>query len=448
MKYDVLVVGGGPAGIVTALTARKAYGPELTIGLMRREAPTLVPCGIPYMFGTLDAAAKNVMADKPLEAAGVEILNDEATTLDLESKTVGTRSGKTISFEKLVLATGSEPVLPDIEGVDLPGVFPIRKSYSYLDAVRQRLAAVGDVVVIGGGFIGVEFADELAKLPGRRVTVVEILDHCLGQSFDPEFSELAEKALAARGVRVLTGRKVSRMVGSAAVQAVELEDGQRLPAEAVILSVGARPSTALARQAGLRLTPRGAVAVDAAMRTSHPDVFAAGDAAAKTDFFSGGESPVMLASVAGIEARAAGTNLYEVRSLLAGGTPGAFATMVGELALASVGLTETGARRRGIAVEIGRADAVDRHPGTLPGARPVKVKLVFAAMTGRLLGGQVAGGASAGEMANVIALAVGHRMEAADLYLMPLGTHPLLTPAPTTYPVVTAAWDFLSRRRS
>jgi len=445
LRVDVLVIGGGPAGIITAVTARRVYGRDLKVGLVRPEDKTLVPCGIPYIFGTLDETAKNRMPDGPLEAAGVELVTDEVAALDLEHKIVRTESGKTIEFDKLVLATGSEPfVPPQLSGTDLENVFTIKKSYSYLDSIRNRIADCRDIVIIGGGFIGVEIADELAKSGNKSVTVIEMIDNCLWQSFDPEFCEMAEKTLEERNVRVMTGTRVNAITGSGKVEKVELE-GDSLKADAVILAIGARPQADLARGAGLELTRRGAIAVDAAMRTSNPDVFAVGDCAAKTDFFSGTESPLMLASIATIEARIAGANLYEVKALSPGGgtRPGAFSTMVGKLALASAGLTETEARRRNLDVIVGVGESVDKHPGSLPGARPVKVKLVFSRLSGKVLGGQVAGGVSAGEMGNVIALAVGSGLTAADLYLMPLGTHPLLTPAPTTYPIVGAAWDYL-----
>lgn len=448
MKYEVVVVGGGPGGIIAAVTARKVYGPELGIALIRPEPKTLVPCGIPYMFGTLGGVDQNLMPDKPLEAGRIDTLTDEVVALDLERRVVATRSGGGVAFDRLVLATGSEPIVPAaLPGTDLDGVFAIRKSYSYLNDLCSRLVGCNDVVIIGGGFIGVELADELAKRGGRNVTVVEMAGQCLWQSFDPEFCMMGEQALVARGVQVLTGTRVKAISGNGRVQGVETEGG-RVKADAVILAIGARPSGALAAAAGLRMTPRGAVAVDAAMRTSHPDVFAVGDCASKVDFFSGSESAIMLASVATIEARTAGANLYGVRALLPGGaTPGAFSTAVGELALSSTGLTETEARRRGLEVTVGVGESVDRHPGSLPGARPVKVKLVFGSLSGQLLGGQASGGTSVGELVNVIALAVGHRMAAEDLHLMPMGTHPLLTPAPTTYPIVGAAWDYLLKAR-
>ncbi|HCW50601.1 MAG TPA: pyridine nucleotide-disulfide oxidoreductase [Clostridiales bacterium] len=314
-------------------------------------------------------------------------VQDEVVSLDLEAKTLRTASGSEYSFDKLVLATGSEPVVPkDLPGTDLDNVFTIRKSYAYLTEVHRRLADCRDIVIIGGGFIGAEMADELARREDRNITLIEIMGHCLWQSFDPEFCEMGEKALAEKGVKVLTGTKVLGITGDRKVEAVETSDG-RFKADAVVLAVGARPNTALAAEAGLRLTPRGADAVDSGMRTSHPDVLAVGHCAAKTDFFSGGESPVMLASVATIEARTAGANLYSVKAMLPGGsTPGAFSTVVGGLALGSAGLTETEARRRGIDVTVGLGESVDRHPGTLPGARPIKVKLVFSAMSGELLG--------------------------------------------------------------
>ena len=447
LTYDVLVVGGGPAGIIAATTARKVYGPEITIALVRPEGKALVPCGIPYMFGTLDGPDKNVMGDSPLVGAKVEIVQDEIVSIDREAHAAKGASGRELAYRKLVLATGSEPIVPaSIPGTGLANVFTVRKSASYLSAMVEQLAALPRVVIIGGGFIGVEFADELIKR-GATPTLIELMDNVLWQSFDPETCTLGEKVLTDKGVKVLTGVRVEAIIGSEKAEAVRTDKGD-IAADAVIMSIGARPYTSLAKSAGLTITPRGAIAVDSTMRTSDPDVFAVGDCASKRDFFSGAESGVMLASFACMEARAAGANLFSVQAMLPTvATPAAFSTMVGNLGLGSSGLTETDARRRGLAITVGRAESVDKHPGTLPGTSPLRVKLVFSTLTGQLLGGQIAGGASTGELANVLALAIANRMTAADLFLMPVGTHPLLTAAPTTYPIINAAWDALNQLR-
>jgi len=134
MKKEILIIGGGPAGIITATTAKKTY-PEKTVAVVRKEETGLVPCGIPYIFGTLNSVDANIMGIKPAEKLGVEFVIDEVTAVDFERKTVLLKSGDSIEYEKLVFATGSRPVLPPIEGKELKGVFTVAKNKEYMEEV-------------------------------------------------------------------------------------------------------------------------------------------------------------------------------------------------------------------------------------------------------------------------------------------------------------------------
>ena len=176
-ETDVLIVGGSAAGLTAAITARRHY-PHVSITLVRRESQAVVPCGIPYLFGTLGSCDKNLMSDEPLERNRVDLLVDEVTAINGTGKTATTADGELIRWRKLVLATGSRPIVPPIAGVDLPGVYTVQKDVGYLNRLLEAVAQAQDVVVIGGGLIGLELADELRKR-GRRVTVVEILRRCL-----------------------------------------------------------------------------------------------------------------------------------------------------------------------------------------------------------------------------------------------------------------------------
>ncbi|RLF10944.1 MAG: pyridine nucleotide-disulfide oxidoreductase, partial [Thermoprotei archaeon] len=366
------------------------------------------------------------------------------TSLDLKAKAVKTKSGKEYGFEKLILATGSKPVVPRIEGLDKEGVFFVYKEADYLDRLLKAIDSSERIVIVGGGFIGVEFADEIVKL-GKDVTIVEMLPHCLMLAFDEEFCVMAEEKLKSLGVKVLTNSTVKRVKGDSKATGVELADGREIPADLVLVAIGARPNTDLAREAGLKIGDYGGIVVDSYMRTSHPDVFAVGDCAEKCSFFTGKPTPIMLASIASAEARIAGANLYElhlVREIM--GTIGIFSTAVRDLVLGVAGLTEAAAKREGFDVIVGRAETIDKHPGALPGASKLIVKLMFSRQ-GVLLGGEVAGGLSAGEIVNIIGVAVENRMTAAQLATMQIGTHPLLTAAPTVYPITVAALNALQK---
>ncbi|MGB9809757.1 MAG: pyridine nucleotide-disulfide oxidoreductase, partial [Caldanaerobacter sp.] len=177
-------------------------------------------------------------------------------------------------------------------------------------------------------------------------------------------------------------------------------------------------------------------------RTSDPDIFAIGDCASKRDFYTRRYIPVMLASTATAEARIAGANLYKLKVVRENkGTIAIYSTFIDGLVLGSAGLTENSAKKEGFEVIISTVEGVDKHPGSLPNANKIKVKLIFAKNSGVLLGGQIAGGISFAELINLIGVAIQKRMTATELETLQMATHPYLTSAPTVYPIVIAAQE-------
>jgi len=439
MKTDVLIIGGGPAGIVTAVTAKQNY-PEKKIVVVRKEQRVVVPCGIPYIFGTLRDVEKNLIPDSVLTSKGIEILVDEIVDVDTEKKIAKSKNHGNIEFEKLIFATGSKPIKPPIKGIEGNNVFFVKKDSQYLQELLKRVDESESIVIIGGGFIGVEFADELRKL-GKKVSIVEMLPHVLSASFDDEFCELAEEELKRTGVEVYTNSKVVEIKENRVI----LSSDKEIPGDIVIVSVGARPNTDLAEKIGLKVSKNGIV-VDEYMRTSHPDIFAVGDCAEKRDFFTREVKPVMLASVASAEARIAGANLYKIKAFKQfKGTLGIFATKVGNLALGAAGLIERQAKKEGFDYVVGRSEVADKHPGTLPGTSKVRVKLLFTKQGGFFLGAQIAGGDTIGEMINLVGFAIESGYTASRYMNLQIGTHPLLTPAPTAPATIKAVEDALKK---
>ncbi|MBN2271289.1 MAG: hypothetical protein JXN61_11785, partial [Sedimentisphaerales bacterium] len=184
------------------------------------------------------------------------------------------------------------------------------------------------------------------------------------------------------------------------------------------------------------------ICVDEYMRTIDNDIFAVGDCAEKRDFYTHKAVPVMLASTATAEARIAGANLYQLKVVRENkGTIAIYSTYVDGKVLGSAGLTENSARVEGFEIITGNADCADKHPAALPGSCNIKLKLVFSKNSGIILGGQVAGGISCGEIINLIGVAIQKRMSFVELETLQVATHPYLTSAPTVYPVVLAAQD-------
>jgi NADH oxidase (H2O2-forming) len=438
-KVDVLVIGGGPAGIISAVTTKKYY-PEKKITLIKDVENGCIPCGIPYMFASLKNPDENKLGNAALEKNGIDLEIDEALKIDRTKKEVIPKKGNEYNYEKLILATGSIPLTLPIPGIDKDGVYAIYKDMNYLKNIIDKIKNSKHVMILGGGFIGVEFADEISKISGVKVSLVEMLSSLLSNSFDPEFSEIAEQKLSAQGIEVLTDTKVEEIIGNKKVEKVRLSDGKEPEVNSIVLGVGSIPNTKLAFDAGLDRGKGKGIWVDEYMRTSDPDIFAVGDCAGKRDFYTRRDTAVMLASTATAEARIAGANLFKLKVVRENkGTIAIYSTYINGLVLGSAGLTENTAKKENFEVVIGEANGIDKHPGTLPGASKIKVKLIFSRLSGILMGGQVSGGVSAGEVINIIGLAIQQRVSATELETLQTATHPYLTSAPTMYPIILAA---------
>jgi NADPH-dependent 2,4-dienoyl-CoA reductase/sulfur reductase-like enzyme len=438
-KTDVLVIGGSATGLVAAMTA-KSCNPEKSVTVIRKEKKVMIPCGIPYIFGTVNTSDNNILPDGGLLKLGVEIVVDEVVSVETGKKTCETKSGESYSYDKLIMGTGSMPSVPGwLKGTHLDNVFTIPKNKVYLDSISAKLESFSKIVVIGAGFIGVEVSDELNK-KGKEVTLVEILPHILGATFDDEFAAEAQEVLIARGVKTITGCGVKEIVGEGKVEKVYLQDGQVLDADAVILSLGYTPNTSLAADMGLEINEFGFIKADQYRRTSMPDIFAAGDCAEKVDFATGKISMIMLASTACTEARIAGMNLYELKTFsVFKGTVGIYSTCIGETALGVAGLIEKAAIKEGFNVVTGSFTGVNRHPGKFADAHKEIVKLIVSKQSGLILGGEVLGGKDTGELTNVIGFAIQNNMTVYDVIMTQIGTHPMLTASPAGYPLVKAA---------
>jgi NADH oxidase (H2O2-forming) len=448
-KTDVLIIGGSAAGMVAAVTGKASWA-DKEFTLVKKQKDVMVPCGIPYIFGTLDSSLLNIMpVDNMLAKSGVESLLNEVVEIDKTSKTVTLDNGEKIGYEKLVIATGSTPLKPKwLKGADLEHVFVIPKDKTYLDSMRDQIEGLKKVVVIGAGFIGVEFSDELRK-SGHEVFLVEKEKSILSSAFDKEIAVRIEEILEKRGVTIITGNGISEVFGTTKVEGVKLEDGTILNADAVILSMGYKPNTELAKKAGIFVDESGFIAVDEYMRTHEKDIFAIGDCAQKRDFVTRKRVPTMLASTACAEARVAGMNLFNIHVVKTfSGTISIYSTAIGEHGFGTAGLTEDRANEEEIAVVTGFFEGVDRHPGNLPDTHKQLVKLIVAKYSGVIIGGEVIGGLSAGELTNVIGLAIENRMSVNSLLISQIGTHPCLTASPAAYPLIKAAEIIASKLRN
>ena len=440
-KYDVIIIGAGPAGIITGVTAKK-QNPDKAILMFKEEEKGLVPCGIPYIFHKLGDVDKNVMGPKPFVDLGGEVLTEKVVEVNTEEKIVKTESGKEFACEKLIFATGSKVVIPTfISGYDLENVFYIKKSYNYIKQVFEALKDAKNVTVVGGGFIGAEVAEQLALHHDKKVTLVESEPCCFSKAFSKDLCKIATNALRETAIDVRTATKVEKINGTdGKVSSIQLSTGEELPSDAVIMAIGYKPNTELAEKAGLELNRMGAIMVDNYERTKVKGVCAVGDCSQTIGFLTGRIDNVMLASTATAEARVLGHNLFGIKiKKNFAGTIAVFSTEINGISMASAGVNDTNAEESNIEFISATFSDVDTHPGNFEETKPLSVKLFASPLDGTIIGGEVWGGKSSGEIINTISLAIQKGVTVFELVSFQIGSHPLLTAAPTKTVLIKAA---------
>ncbi len=440
IQTDIFIIGGGPAASVTAMTAKGNY-PDKKITVIKEDKVSLVPCGIPYIFGkTLGSSEKDAMPCGGA-ATGIDILIGKIENVDIDNK-IATSKEYEISFEKLIFATGSIPFIPRNlkDSMHLENVFTIEKKKDKIDALKSYIENKKKIVVVGSGFIGVEMATELATL-NNEVTLIGGSNQILQNSFDKELASEAEDIIIKAGIKLINGEHASQMITKDTIATgLKLSNGDIVEGEVFILATGYQPHSSLAKKAGLKLARYGGIWVDEYMRTRNKDIFAVGDCSGRRDFITRDPSKIMLASTSASEARVAGNSLYKLKYMKGfNGTIAIFSTMIGDTAFGSAGVTEAQAKQENIDYVAGTFSGVNRHPSTIPDTQKQSVKLIAMKHSGRIIGGQVIGGKEAGEIINVIGLAIESELTVYSLISLQVATQPLLTAAPTTYPIVKAA---------
>jgi NADH oxidase (H2O2-forming) len=443
--YNVIIIGGGPAAIVTGITIKKFFK-DKSVLMVKEEADGLVPCGIPYIFHLLGRdAEKNKMGPKPFIDLGGEVMVNTVVKVDKDKKEVTLKSGEQFGYNKLVFATGSSPVVPEfIPGHNLEHVYYVKKSFHYIQELASKLSGFKNIVIIGGGFIGAEVAEQVAA-SNSNVTLIESEPLCFSKAFSPELSSIATEALKRSGVNVMTSTLVKEILGAHnVVEQVLLSDGRKIQADAVILSIGYKANSQLARETGLELNRYGDIHVDNYGRSTVKDISACGDCAQAFGFLTGRSDMIKLASTATAEARTLGHNIFGVRiKKCIFGTLGVFSTEINGTAMAAAGANEKNAAEAGVNLLSAKFSSPDRHPGSLPGVSDLTVKLYASPVDGSIIGGEAWGGKSVGEIINIISMASQKSITVFEMISFQVGTHPLLTASPVNNPIIRAAEDLV-----
>jgi NADH oxidase (H2O2-forming) len=435
--YDILIIGGGPAGVTCALSAKNTY-PQKSIAIIRKENQPMIPCGIPYIIQTLNDIMDNILPDMPLKNNKIDIIIEEV--VERKENTIKLSNSEEITFEKLVIAVGAKVIKPKIDGIEKEGVFLVKKEKDYLQKMKLEILKSKKIIVLGAGYIGVEITDELVKA-GKDVTLIEMMDSIL-PTMDKEFGEKAREIIEKSGGKILTGKTITKITGDKKIEGVLLNDGTSLDAECLISACGYKPDDKINSIFNVNYEKGKGIIVDEYLKTNEKNIFAIGDCAQKNDFLTNGNTNTLLASTAMMEGRLTGSNLYSIKAIRKfKGVLGTFSTKISNTAFAVSGLTEIQAKKHDIDYTIGMAKSIDRHPGKLPNASEISVKLIFSTYSHVLLGGEIMGGDSIGEMINMISSLILNKMTDMDINNLQIGTHPLLTSSPIGYPVLNATTD-------
>ena len=415
----VIIIGGVAGGASAAARLRRLDEQAEIVLLERGPHISFANCGLPYYVGGVitDRAALTLQTPESFRRRfGIDVrVNSEAVAIDTAAKTVtvqGPDGSYTEAYDSLILSPGAAPVVPPLPGLDDPRVFTLRtipdavRIREYIDANRPKRA-----VVVGGGYIGVEMAENLVHA-GVKTAIVELSDHLIAP-LDYDMACEVHQYARSQGLDLILKNGVQAVEhapdGSLRVR---LNSGA-LGADLVILSVGVRPDTALAKAAGLELTAKGCIVVDSHMRTSTPGVYAVGDAVQVTDLVTGQPGFVPLAGPANKQGRIAADNICGIASEYKG-TQGSSVLKVFGMTVAMTGVNERAAKAAGL-----DHDKMyifnNSHAAYYPGASGISMKVLYEKATGRILGAQLVGFEGVDKRCDVLAAAIRAGMTAADL---------------------------------
>ncbi|MDX9864578.1 MAG: FAD-dependent oxidoreductase [Anaerolineaceae bacterium] len=426
----VVIVGGVAGGASTAARVRRMDENAEIVLLERGAYISFANCGLPYYIGDVISDRDKLLVVTPDEFHAMfnvdTRVNNEVVKINRAEKTVTVKnvvSGEayTEAYDKLVLSPGASPVVPPVAGCDLPGVFSLR-NIPDMDRIKGFIneKKPARAVVVGGGFIGLELAENLHHL-GIQVTVIEMMNQVMAP-LDYEMAAMVHQHLQFKQVRLALGDGL-KSIGerNEGWLQVTLQSDRKVDAEMVILSIGVRPENQLARDAGLELGQRGTIVTNAAMQTSDPDIYAIGDAAEVTQRQTGKATALPLAGPASKQGRIVADHITG-RDVGFRGVQGTSIVKVFELTVATTGLNGRQLEEEGIAYKSAIIHAAN-HAGYYPGASPMAFKLLFA-LDGKVLGAQVVGIEGVDKRVDVIATAIHGGMTVFDLEELELAYAP------------------------
>jgi len=410
-----VIIGGVAAGAGTAARLRRLREDEEIVILERGEYISYANCGLPYHVGDVIKDRESLLVTKlPVMKSRFKVdvrNNSEVISINKEEKKLLVReaSGKEYeeSYDNLVLATGSSPVRPRIPGIDSDKIKTIW-TVPDTDKIKELVNAdtTKHAVVVGGGFIGLEMAENLREI-GLEVTIVEAQDQVMAP-LDYEMALLLNKEIRANGVELVLNDGVSEFVDKGSEITTKLASGKEIKSEIVILAIGTRANSKLAIEAGLEVNERGGVVVNDNLQTSDPSIYAAGDVIEVKEFVFGEKTMVPLAGPANKQARIVADNIAGIKSVYKG-TQGSSIAKIFNMAAASTGVNEKTLKKRGLEKDKDYRSIIitqNSHAGYYPDPKPIFIKLLFSMDGSKIFGAQVVGSEGVDKRVDTLAVAI------------------------------------------
>ena len=429
MKQKVIIVGGVAGGATAAARLRRISEDVEVIMVERGEHISFANCGLPYYIGeTIKDRSKLLVqtVEGMSERFKLDIRNlSEVMSINPEAKTVSIKNLQTgevydETYDKLLLSPGAKPIVPPIPGLnENETLFTLRnipdtdKIKNYVDQQNPQKA-----VVVGGGFIGIEMAENLVDR-GMEVTLVEMANQIMAP-IDFEMASILHNHLKDKGVNLILEKAVQSFADKG--KKVILSDGTEFTTDMTIFSIGVRPENELAKNAGLELGERGGIVVNEYLQTSNHDIYAVGDAIEVVDYINGQKAMIPLAGPANRQGRIAANNMMGKQEKYQG-TLGTSIAKVFDFTVAATGNNEKTLKRLGVPYEVVHIHP-NSHAGYYPGAAPIALKLVFDQVTGKIFGAQAVGMDGADKRIDVIATAIKGGLTVEDLTNLELSYAP------------------------
>lgn len=431
-----VIIGGVAAGTKVAAKLKRERPQDEVVIYTKSKDISYAGCGLPYYIGGAIATEGELIVNTPQKYMGltgaVVHTGREVTSVAPDAKTI-TVGGETVSYDKLVIATGASPIIPPIPGVSLPGVFTVRTPE---DAIGARKYAEDNncrrAVVVGGGFIGLEVAENLVSR-GLSVTVVDMADQLMPNIFDRDMADYLRRKLIEGGTRVLTGSALQEITGEGKVSSVKTSSGS-LPCDLVILAIGIRPVTAFLEGTGIELE-RGLIVTDEYQQTSLVDIYAVGDCAIVTNRITGKRQWSAMGSTANIAGRALALSLSGEKDAYPGVLGTGVAKLSPSLSAAKTGLTEAAAKENGYDV-VTVTCVTDDKAHYYPDSSFFITKLIADRASHKLLGAQIIGSGSVDKMADIAVVGISLGIRADDYIMMDFAYAPPFSTA--IHPFATA----------